>query len=148
MKEEKTAAAEDTLRAIHADEIPVIRVMTKADRIPLEEREPGSLYVSSVTGEGIEELLSEVIRRLYPDEKTIIVCVPYEKSGLLQMYRAVTDVIILEERETGYLARITGEEVRLRPFMPYEVKEYEEKDNCIFNVRADGGYFNAAFAGL
>jgi 50S ribosomal subunit-associated GTPase HflX len=125
MREEKTAAAEDTLRAIHADDIPLLRVMTRADLIPMRDREPGTLYVSSVTGEGIEELLSEVISRLYPDEKTIIVCVPYEKSGILQMYRAVTDVIILEETETGYLARITGEEVRLKPFMPYEVN-YED----------------------
>ena len=119
-REEKTAAAEATLREIHADEIPLIRVYTKADLLK-EEREPGAVYVSSLTSEGMEALVSLIIDRLYPSQKTVTVMIPYEKSGILAMYRSVLDVMILQETDTGILARVTGEEVRLLPLRNFEV---------------------------
>ena len=121
-REEKCAAAEAVLQEIHCDDIPIQRVYTKADLME-GEREPGILYVSSLTMEGIEALAALITDRLYPSETTIRVLIPYEKSGILAMYRSVLDVMILQETDTGYLAEISGEEVRLLPLRKYEVKE-------------------------
>lgn len=122
LRNEKTEAAEATLRQIHADGIPILRVYAKMDA-PGFVKEDGVCSVSSLSLEGIEPLLKEITSRLYPDEKSIVVCIPYEKSGILHMYQSVVDVMILEETETGYLARITGQKTRLKPFLLYEVKK-------------------------
>jgi GTP-binding protein HflX len=127
-REEKTTAAEETLKEIHCEDIPVLRVYTKADLLKTE-REPGAVYVSCVTEEGIEELAAMIADRLYPPEKTILVQIPYEKMGILAMYRSVLDVMILRETESGCLAKVTGQEVRLLPLRIFEVKNEDSLGN-------------------
>ena len=123
-----TVAAEETLQEIHCGDIPILRVYTKADLLKTE-REPGAVYVSCVTEEGIEELAAMIADRLYPPEKTILVQIPYEKMGILAMYRSVLDVMILRETESGCLAKVTGQEVRLLPLRIFEVKNEDSLGN-------------------
>lgn len=119
--EEKMQVTKDTLRAIGADDIPLLTVYTKADRVKRADR-PAGLAVSSLTGEGIPELLDAIARRLYPHEEVIHCLLPYEKTGLMHELARTVHITVLEEREEGYLIRAEGERVRLKPLQQYEVK--------------------------
>lgn len=119
--EEKVQITEDTLKEIHADHIPVLKVYTKSDL--LSDKRDGRFYVSSVTQEGIPAFIKEVIHRLYPHE-TILHChIPYGQSGLLQSYTHAVTIQFLDNDETGMNVHIEGPESYLKVFQPYRKKE-------------------------
>ncbi len=122
MREEKIQVTLETLKTIHAEEIPVLTVFTKAD-LAAENDKHDAFAVSSVTGEGIEGLLDEICERLYPREKEMYCLLPYEKTGLLHDLCRVMHIERLEEREDGIRIRAEGPEVRMRPLKQYEVKK-------------------------
>ncbi|MBQ9327456.1 MAG: GTPase HflX [Solobacterium sp.] len=124
LQEEKAQVTKETLQTIGAGAIPVLTVYSKCDRLNSKEQMEG-LYVSSLRGDGVEEVLQEVVRLLYPMEEEMLCRIPYERYSLIGEYRNTVRVRILQEENTGVLVQVSGPRVRMRPFKAYEVKENE-----------------------
>ena len=59
-----------------AAEKPVITVHNKTDRIEIPEKEPGGVYISALTGEGIDGLLAEIQKTLEELRKPVVFVFP------------------------------------------------------------------------
>ena len=127
-REEKAEVTRETLREIGADDIPVISVYTKADRLS-EDQPAEGLLVSSLTGEGIGELLEQVLDTLYPPEKTMHVLVPYAQLALLEELRQVLKITERREEADGIHAAVCGPALRMKPLERYEVKNEDSLGN-------------------
>lgn len=119
--EEKVQITEDTLKEIHADHIPVLKVYTKSDL--LSDKSDDRIYVSSVTKEGIPAFIKEVIQRLYPHENGMHCHIPYDQSGLLQSYTHAVTIQFLDNDETGMNVYIEGPESYLKAFSKYRKRK-------------------------
>ena len=120
----RAEVTEETLKAIGAGEVPVLRVFTKADA-GIDPNITG-LSVSAFTGAGMAELTEEILRRLYPDETTVTCLVPYDKMALVETYRKIARIRLLENTEAGQRLQLQGSRVLLKPFEQYmEREEYE-----------------------
>jgi GTPase len=84
-----TAAVEDVLNEIHADEAPRLLVLAKADRIDderrgeLAHRHPDAVLVSAISGEGIPMLVDRVQTEFERRLATVELLLPYEEGGRL-----------------------------------------------------------------
>ncbi len=82
-----TAAVEDVLAEIGADDAARLLVLGKADlvdaarRAELERRHPDAVLVSSLTGEGIEPLLERVVAEFAARLQEVELLLPYEEGG-------------------------------------------------------------------
>ena len=120
-RERKAEITRETLHAIKADEIPVLTVYNKIDRIkdgPL----PDGLCISCIRGDGIGELLSAVTDLLYPNERSLLCRIPYACTSVIDARRSVLDIEVTGQDEEGILCRIAGPDAMIREFMPYRVK--------------------------
>ena len=120
--QEKAAVTETTLKAIHADQIPILRIFNKADLLSADVQLDG-LKTSCITGEGVEELMSEIEERLYPSEVTMSCLIPYDKMALVSARRGILKVEQQQEDETGWKMVLSGPEDTLKQFAPYQIKE-------------------------
>lgn len=97
---------EETLRRIGAQDIPRMLVFNKADACINNEIKGISAY----SQKDIEQLGEKIVARLYPQEKKICVFVPYQVLGLVENYRSLLAVNILQEKEEGVVYQISGPE--------------------------------------
>ena len=116
--EDKAAITEDTLKSIGADDIPVLRVFTKTDLVE-ETVRPDGICVSSLTGEGVFELSNAIVSRLYPAEKEYSCLLPYAESRLIERYKSICTIDILESSDDGYLIHVSGPEYAADAFRKY-----------------------------
>ncbi|MBO7703385.1 MAG: GTPase HflX [Solobacterium sp.] len=119
-REEKMHVTRETLRTIHADDIPLLTVYTKADLVKDGRDLFDGISVSSLTGEGIGELLARITDTLYPAEETLYCLLPYEKGGLIQDLSRTVQIEILNHTETGYYIKASGPKLRLGPLKEFE----------------------------
>ncbi len=103
----KADISEDTLKQIGAGDIPILKVFTKADLMG-EVPEDGMIHVSSLTKQGMNEMMDRLMNELYPDESRIRVMVPYEKMAMAAEYRAVLKMKTVEETEEGMILELSG----------------------------------------
>jgi len=101
------AAVRTVLEEIGAGEVPELYVFNKADIDPataqrLVERDPGSVAVSSTTGEGIDDLLAVVARRLRRQTIVAELAVPYDRGDVLAMAHREGEVMESTESEDGW----------------------------------------------
>ena len=115
---EKASITDETLKRIGAGDIPVVRIFNKID---LAEERPKGICISCFTGEGIGESLQKILEALYPEQDTFLCEIPYDKMSLASQYRSVLRIEIMEHRENGILAQISGETRFLLPFRKYAV---------------------------
>lgn len=81
---------EELIRELKADHIPCIRVYNKSDLAFSGEREKeaDSVSISALTGEGIDDLLAAIDRKLDKGTRRVTIHLPYDKTGLLDvLYR-------------------------------------------------------------
>ena len=80
-------AVRDVLVEIGAADVPELLCFNKADAAPeakrLVDRHPGSVRVSALTGEGIEDLLIAVGDRLRAQTDLVELLVPYARGDVL-----------------------------------------------------------------
>jgi len=79
---------EDLILELGAGELPRIDVFNKSDLVPLGEIMPHGediCAVSARTGEGVERLLEMIARRLDKGVRRVVVRLPYDRGGLLDM---------------------------------------------------------------
>ena len=101
------AAVRVVLDEIGAGEVPELYVFNKADVEPLVarrlvDREPGSVAISSTTGEGIDEMLAVMARRLRRQTIVAELLVPYERGDVLALAHREGEVMETTESEDGW----------------------------------------------
>ncbi len=130
------AAVRSVLDEIGADRVPELFVFNKADVAPdaarrLAEREPGSVFVSAANGEGIDDLLSTIGRRLRRQTIVAELLVPYDRGDVLAMAHREGEVLGTTDDEAGWrlVVRVDeGSAGRLADFRVDEVSEGELAD--------------------
>ena len=81
---------ENLIAELKADHIPCIRVYNKSDVAFTGEwpKEDDAVAISAKTGEGIEELMAAIDRKLDKGTRRVMIHLPYDKAGLLDsLYR-------------------------------------------------------------
>ncbi len=110
------ATVRDVIGEVGARELPEIVVFNKADLIGPDDRlvlrglEPGAIFASARTGEGIDEVLA-AISRLLPDTSIEVeLVVPYDRGDLISALHERGRVLSTEYVEDG--TRVTA---RIQP---------------------------------
>ncbi len=129
-------AVHETLEEIEADQVPVITVLNKIDKLadPAAARAavdkfPQSVAISAATGEGIDRLLSMLRTVLYEAFTPILVRLPYQQGQLISIFHELGQVERMEHERKGVLiqGRIPG---RLTAqFKPWQIRPGEKEKN-------------------
>ena len=105
------ATVRDVIGEVGARELPEIVVFNKADLIGPDERlvlrglEPGAIFASARTGEGVDEVLA-AIARLLPDRSVEVdLVVPYDRGDLISALHERGRVLATEYAEEGTRVR-------------------------------------------
>ena len=109
------AAVRAVLTEIGADRVPELFAFNKADLAPaaakrLVDREPGSVAVSATLGEGFDDLLAMVGRRLRRQAVVAALFVPYARGDVLAMAHREGEVLDIEEAADGWALRVRVDE--------------------------------------
>lgn len=114
---EQAQIVDDLIRELKADHIPCIRVYNKSDLAfsGQREKEADAVSVSALTGEGIDDLMRAIDRKLDKGTRRVTLHLPYDKTGLLDVlyreakvesvsYEATVDVVaVCNPRQLGQL---------------------------------------------
>ena len=116
----------ETLKEIKADHIPILTVLNKIDRLKSSEGAqnaladfPDAVAISALNGQGMEDLLPAVHRKLFESFVTIIVRLPYQEGALIALFHEKGQVEQIEHTREGVVieGRLPGRFVaRFRPF--------------------------------
>jgi len=103
-------AVRSVLHEIGADRIPELLCFNKLDRAPaaaerLVERTPGSVAISALRGDGVDELLRAVGDRLRALAEVVELVVPYERGDLLAAVHREGEVVSESHEEGGIRIR-------------------------------------------
>jgi GTP-binding protein HflX len=102
-----TAAVEDVLSEIGAEEQPRVLVLGKADLIDedrrreLARRHPDALLVSAVTGEGLEALAERIEVEFARTLQEVELLLPYDEGGRLAELHALAGDLVREDTASG-----------------------------------------------
>jgi GTP-binding protein HflX len=110
------ATVRDVLGEAGAREVPELIVFTKGDLVDADRRillrglEPDSVFVSARTGEGVEELLEEIGRRLPLPDVELDVLIPYDRGDLVALAHDRGRVLETSYEERGTRMRVQASE--------------------------------------
>ena len=123
-------AVASVLAEIGADELPILHVLNKIDRVDplgrrrLSNRFPGGPQVSAHTGEGIEELQAQIADHFAERFEMVQLFLPYDEGGkLAELYSLGAPIDEREDGPDGVLVRARLPRRELRRFAPYLVAE-------------------------
>jgi GTP-binding protein HflX len=121
------ATVREVISEVEAADIGELVVFNKVDlvddatRLALRGLVPGSLLVSARTGEGIEELLAEIAKRIPSPDVRLKALVPYDKGALISKIHLNGKLLTSEHLETGTLI-----EAMVKPDLAAELQPYLE----------------------
>ncbi len=121
-------SVEETLEQIGADRIPRIDVYNKCDLLEPEELEslrrrfPDAVFVSSVTGMGIDGLLEAISRSAASRESLLTVCVPYQRGDLVSLAHEQCTLLSEEYVEDGTFMTLRAPSSLVASFDGFEIK--------------------------
>jgi GTP-binding protein HflX len=131
--EAMTKAVESVLAEIGADELPLMTVLNKIDRVDplgrrrLANRFPGAPHVSAQTGEGLEELRATVAAHFAERFEAVRLLLPYEEGGkLAELYELGAPIDERIDKPEGVFVRARLGHADLRRFAPFLVLEEDE----------------------
>ena len=125
--EGQLATVREVIADVEAKNIDELVVFNKADladdftRMKLRDLAPDALFVSARTGEGIEELLTEIAKRIPSPDVRVRALVPYDKGALISQIHLNGKLLTSEHLETGTLI-----EALVKPDLAAELKPYLE----------------------
>jgi GTP-binding protein HflX len=121
------ATVREVVSEVEAADIGELVVFNKVDlvddatRLALRGLVPGSLLVSARTGEGIEELLAEIAKRIPSPDVRLRALVPYDKGALISKIHLNGKLLSSDHLETGTLI-----EAMVKPDLAAELQPYLE----------------------
>ena len=124
------------LAEIGADELPILHVLNKIDRVDpigrrrLSNRFSGAMQVSAETGEGIDELKAQIADQFAERFELVRLLLPYEDGGkLAELYELGAPIDEREDGPDGVLVRARLPRRALLRFAPYLVADSEHTPN-------------------
>ena len=102
---------EDLIVELGASELPRIDVFNKSDCVPAGEIMPHGediCAISARTGEGVDRLLELIDKRLDKGTRRVVLHLPYDKGGLLDMLYREARVESVEYGETIEVTAVCG----------------------------------------
>ena len=114
--DEEERVASETFEELGVPPERVLAVWNKTDLVGRGASRFGGLGVSAQTGEGIERLEAEILRRLHPETEEFRVRIPYPSSRAIAAARAAFRVIDEQDRGDALVMRLAGERRHLPPF--------------------------------
>ena len=119
---EQAQIVDELIEELGAQQIPCLRVYNKSDRYFGDIRPHGedSVNISAKTGEGIDELLARIDKLLDKGTRRVMIHLPYDKGGLLDMLYREAKVESVEYGETIDVAAVCV------PRVIGQVKDYIE----------------------
>ena len=129
-------AVASVLAEIGADELPILHVLNKIDRVDpigrrrLSNRFSGAMQVSAETGEGIDELKAQIADQFAERFELVRLLLPYEDGGkLAELYDLGAPIDEREDGPDGVLVRARLPRRALLRFAPYLVADSEHTPN-------------------
>ena len=102
---------ENLIMELGAGELPRINVYNKCDALPVGEIIPHGediCAISARTGEGVDKLLEMINKQLDKGTKRVVLHLPYDKGGLLDMLYREAKVESVEYSETIDVTAVCG----------------------------------------
>lgn len=121
------AAVDEVLSEIGATEVPRLLALNKIDlldrgtRRRIGERFPDAVPISAATGEGVEELLTEIAERLEARTVEVEAVLPYAQGTLLARLHDSGRVVEATHTDEGVRVRVRARPVDLNTLEPYLV---------------------------
>ncbi|MFO1462266.1 MAG: GTPase HflX [bacterium] len=104
--QQQKEVVEGVLRELGLQEKPTIEVYNKIDLLGASAANGHGARISARTGQGVEELLSQIEDRLHEGFRTYRVQVPYERCDCLEWLYRVGEVEGRQDAESGVLMRV------------------------------------------
>lgn len=100
---EHIEVTKETLKEIGAENIPMIYVYNKSDKVlkNIPKINENSIYISAKEKIGIEELISMVKKEVFKGYVTVDVCIPYERGDLVSFLNSNATVITSDYTDIG-----------------------------------------------
>ena len=116
---------ESLISELGAEELPRINVFNKCDCLPVGEIMPHGediCAISARTGEGVNRLLEMIDKRLDKGTRRVMLHIPYDKGGLLDMLYREAKVESVEYSETIDVTAVCGPKTmgQVQPFIAEE----------------------------
>ncbi len=124
--EEQIAAVHTVLREIGADDVPELLVFNKAD-VPgsrakdLAKRHEGSVWVSALTGENLDEVLSAIGDRLRSGDRVVTLRLPLDRGDLIAAAHREGEVLETTNDEAAVTLRVVLDPVGVARFAQWRV---------------------------
>ena len=135
-QDRQRSAVDEVLHEIGAAELPLEVVLNKVDQVDplgrrrLANRFPGAVQVSALTGEGLEELKSELAHFFEGRLERVRLLVPFTDGAVLaELYRLGTPIEERDDTADGVLvlARLPRRDLpRFAPYLIAESKSHRE----------------------
>ena len=109
--QEQAQVVENLILELGAGELPRINVFNKSDCVPAGEIMPHGediCAISAKTGEGVDKLLEMIDKRLDKGTRRVVLHLPYDKGGLLDMLYREAKVESVEYSETIDVTAVCG----------------------------------------
>ena len=123
--EAQIEAVRTVLAEIGAGDVPELLAFNKADATPeakrLADRQPGSVVVSALTGEGLEDLLVAIGDRVRASAKVMDLVVPYERGDVLAAVHREGEVLVETHEEDGARLRVRVDDAGAARFSEFAV---------------------------
>ncbi|MGI8684456.1 MAG: GTPase HflX [Acidimicrobiales bacterium] len=118
-------AVRAVLDELHADRVPELLAFNKADLTDEAKRlagdHPGSVALSAVTGDGIDELLTAVGDRLRAAASVVELLVPFDRGDVIAALHREGEVIDEEHTEGGTRIRVRVDQAGAARFPEFHV---------------------------
>lgn len=119
--------AQKLLDSLGVKEEVIITVFNQIDKAESElPNLPNSVFLSAKTGEGVEELLELLRKRLVPVRRSVTVCIPYTEGKLAAMLHEKTKVEQEEFTEKGQVMTVVADGELMQILTPYLTEEESE----------------------
>ena len=115
-----------TLQEIGADQIPVLYVYNKIDQLSetdleLEQPSENQVYISAKQGEGMDELINKIVKKVMPEKVKMHVMIPYQNGDIISKVKAFTQVLSEDCKQDGIEYELECTKSNLAWIQPYVI---------------------------
>lgn len=100
---EQAEVVDSLILQLGAEKTPRIEVYNKTDLLPEGEilpRGEGIVEISAATGAGMENLISEICKILDSQRKEVLLHIPYDKGGVMDMLHRKSEILKTEYKDS------------------------------------------------